>query len=441
MPFRSTAQQRFMYSQHPEIAQRWSNEMKGSKRKGAKQHPIKAAHLPDHVDKADTSYSKLPRKVHGRGRPSSRYGGTPGHGRRMADEEVEKAFGNWKTIEQREQHQRRDKKIRGAALTTSGAGSALVAGSIHRRRLQGGNAVEDAHNIVHPHSTVVLDASGDGYHSYRRLNRMRPTERMAALPHGTGVLTGGALVAGGLAAAAGATGMKAYHQSRINQRRRANQGRGSRIKKAEFTPTAVLSRTKPIAQIAADGGAEFGPGHQAAQALQPAKPAATQASAGAAGRTNALAGKLTGLQAQKPLTGQAGTSNGKGLASMGAQKPQQPVQSMGSIGSMSKSSPGPLPRTTVVRTRRRSNDPEHGRQFRLGAATAGTAAGGGSLVARGTRELVALNRSHGGAVSGLPRTRLVNLKGGGRVGVGIAGLVGASQLARYAGSSSNRRWT
>lgn len=54
MPFKSKAQQRFMYSQHPEIAGRWSDEMRGGKRasKFQREHPIKHANLPDRVGKS-----------------------------------------------------------------------------------------------------------------------------------------------------------------------------------------------------------------------------------------------------------------------------------------------------------------------------------------------------------------------------------------------------
>lgn len=52
MPFKSTAQQRFMYSQHPDIAARWTKEMKQGKKGYAKEHPIMAADLPGHVGKS-----------------------------------------------------------------------------------------------------------------------------------------------------------------------------------------------------------------------------------------------------------------------------------------------------------------------------------------------------------------------------------------------------
>ena len=55
MPFRSTAQQRFMYARHPEIAERWTKEMKRGKKGYARAHPIKAAGLPKHVRKAASS--------------------------------------------------------------------------------------------------------------------------------------------------------------------------------------------------------------------------------------------------------------------------------------------------------------------------------------------------------------------------------------------------
>lgn len=446
--FRSSAQRRMWFARDPEAAERVAHKQK-------RKNDDSPVHLPGHVGKRDhgtrTSYSKLPRKVHGRGRPSSRYGGTPGHGRRTEEP--------------------------------------------------------------------------------------------------------------------------------------------SNFSKAAFTPTPVLARTKPIAQLAADGGSDLSPAaHAAATVMAP------KGSAGAAGKTNALAGKLVGLQAQKPISGMGGTANGSGLASMGAQRTQKPVSAMGTVGSMSKSYPSlrellqdakeghmtaaearqmhgqdvfdvhsnrkarayrerfkgngeprpglktsPIRRRrhltaedqdylgpesdyqhtsgnrvrkaltggskkavgrlaliaagthgarqagdfaakhkvlleatgggyvggrvgsrrhvekafpagsnvpVLVRTQRRSHDPERGRQFRLGAATAGTAAGGGLSLVRGGRELGRLNRAHASTVrefrnaaGGLEHAKLLNLKGGGGVGVGIAGLAGAAQLARYASSNKNRRWT
>ncbi len=41
MPFQSESQRKFMWSQHPDIAQRWSNEGKGFVQKDPKQEAIK----------------------------------------------------------------------------------------------------------------------------------------------------------------------------------------------------------------------------------------------------------------------------------------------------------------------------------------------------------------------------------------------------------------
>jgi hypothetical protein len=64
MPFKSKAQQRYMYSQHPEIASRWSDEMRGGKRasKSQREHPIKHANLPDRVGKS-TSWGSTKKLV------------------------------------------------------------------------------------------------------------------------------------------------------------------------------------------------------------------------------------------------------------------------------------------------------------------------------------------------------------------------------------------
>lgn len=43
MPFKSEKQRRFMWSQHPEIAQRWADEEKG---KGKRQRKRKRQHVP-----------------------------------------------------------------------------------------------------------------------------------------------------------------------------------------------------------------------------------------------------------------------------------------------------------------------------------------------------------------------------------------------------------
>lgn len=98
MPFKSTAQQRYMYSQHPEIASRWTEEMRQSRRKGAKEHPIKSANLPSHVGKRMTggSFTSGPSAiVRGSARTTARrntvgrYGGHTVHGSRKAEPGLE----------------------------------------------------------------------------------------------------------------------------------------------------------------------------------------------------------------------------------------------------------------------------------------------------------------------------------------------------------------
>lgn len=62
MPFVSTAQQRYMFAQHPGIARRWADEMRASAPKGKKAHPIRSAGLPKHVSKSRAKWVSLTKK-------------------------------------------------------------------------------------------------------------------------------------------------------------------------------------------------------------------------------------------------------------------------------------------------------------------------------------------------------------------------------------------
>lgn len=76
MPFQSEAQRRYMWLKHPDIAQRWSDEMKksGVSQKG----------LPYHKMKAIEKHHKIAHKLTARQRERSatiKHGGPGGHGR------------------------------------------------------------------------------------------------------------------------------------------------------------------------------------------------------------------------------------------------------------------------------------------------------------------------------------------------------------------------
>lgn len=76
MPFESKAQQRWAYANKPKMAREWTNEMRGGKNasKYRKEHPIKAANLPEKVKKGLT--------------PQPRFSGNGGHGKRITEQDA-----------------------------------------------------------------------------------------------------------------------------------------------------------------------------------------------------------------------------------------------------------------------------------------------------------------------------------------------------------------
>jgi hypothetical protein len=374
-------------------------------------------------------------------RLSSRYGGTPGHGYRSFEPEEIAKVGDWKVIEQREQQMRRNRKTRDVGLAVA-AGGVGAAGGIYQEYP---HSARDAARIVKPNE-------------FERLVHPGMMSRVKAYPAGAAL--GGSLgVAGvGLGVAAGAQGMKSWHQHKINQRRRMHHGRRKELAAKsyydeieKFTATSVLARAKPIAQMVREGGQDLGRGFQAANAGFSPKGVE-----GAAGKTGALAGKLTSMARAKPVptAAIAGAMGGGALASMGKQKPVQPTQGMGTMGSFGKANYNTMdrhsqgePEPLFPRRSKRQHDPEGRRQYRLGAYTAGAATAGGGYTVSGARELHRINSKARTAGKGgrsasqkASHVRLVNRSAATKLGVGGAGLAGAAALANYSRSGRNRRY-
>jgi hypothetical protein len=126
-------------------------------------------------------------------------------------------FGNWKTIDQREQTQRRDRKVMRAA----GAGAALGAGvtaaaynsdSKSFKRL--GSNLKTADRV---NRTMGLKAGGRLKSAGKIVSGAAKAKKTVAAGVG-----GAALVGTAAAVGAGAKGQHTYQQHKINQRRRQN---------------------------------------------------------------------------------------------------------------------------------------------------------------------------------------------------------------------------
>lgn len=132
-------------------------------------------------------------------------------------------FGNWKTIDQRERTQRRDRKAMKWAGGTAAVGAGL-GGAIERTAP---GSLSHAKNVAQrSYKTHKLVNGG----KIKAAGRAAQTVFTHPNPNVAGLGMSAGLIAGGVAAGLGAAGHHKYNQTRINARRRANYKR-AQVKK------------------------------------------------------------------------------------------------------------------------------------------------------------------------------------------------------------------
>lgn len=407
MPFKSTAQQGFMYANHPKIARRWSDEMKQAHRKGAKEHPIKAAHLPRHVGS-----------------------GTSNVGKRLSGGSFDKGPSTVVVGQART-------RTRRGTLQRFGSGS-LAHGTRRPQALE--------------HYSKGL---GSDFRAGMNIGRdLRPN-----MPQVRGVMKP-ATRAGNLVGAATATNRRKLVLG-VGLGTTAGVAGDKLSKAATFTPTSVLMRAKPPAPaqvpasaappVSSQAGGQLRPGvlvpnapagggnGSPAQALGGAKSTPMKTN-GTLKPTTAMGavGSAAGAKVQKDWRDELpeGGSHEDTRAAARAERRQPPARIGGSRA---------IP-VRVHSARPRHYDAEGNRQRRLGAAMAGTGIAGGIGVHSGVQHLRALNQrtkvvARQGASSGIKNVMAVDRRGAGRIAGGLAGLAAAGKLARYARDPRNREWS
>lgn len=418
--FSSDAQRRMWFARDPDAAERVAHKQK-------KAHKGRTVHLPSHVGKARSGGSfesgpssivtGMPRTAV-RSNRSSRYGGTPAHGRKRSD--------------------------------SGDISKRLEYGRGHRQVAKGLSFVPTA-ALKKPVGQVLSEGGkdfGTGWQSAKAAAGGWTEGAGAAKPSGAagragalaGKITGMAANNPGAAAGiGGATAVGTAGGLTMANRSKPQQSMGSvgSFGKADDS----RKRTGLGEAYAGLGGLTVGGAIGENWADQRGHAATTRHLADMAGRTHnpeaehslRLASRLQKERATRSgkLALGIGTA-GTALAYHGASRYQR--ANRGKPG-FAKAETMPAIEVARRRTSRRSYDPEGRRQFRLGAGTAGAAGGGAILVRTGVRELKSINTPR-------PLHHIkINRRGGLHGAAGIAGLLGAAQLARYSGSSRNRRYT
>lgn len=126
-------------------------------------------------------------------------------------------FGDWKTIEQRDESRRSARRVKRRSLEGAGAGAAIAGYGFKR---SGIDPVNFAGYLDGARKTSGV--SGAAKLGTKRL--------VATGAHGKLALAGSGIGAAGLAAAGGAQGVQSYHQAKINQRRKDNLRRQKVVK-------------------------------------------------------------------------------------------------------------------------------------------------------------------------------------------------------------------
>ncbi len=198
---------------------------------------------------------------------------------------------DWKTIDQRERAQRANRKVKraGESAATLG-GSALVANEMHARRTGVPSPLRGAAGDARWVGQVARGSLKEGAQVAGGIARSNPRSALTAGAVG--------LTAGGVALAAGARGREAYHQQKINQRRRANHKRKVVMAKSAFGVEHgdSISKAAPTKQKKASAGR---------QALGTVLPGYHGLAAGKKGHKLRAAGNELGGRIGGALVGQA----------------------------------------------------------------------------------------------------------------------------------------
>jgi hypothetical protein len=347
--------------------------------------------------------------------------------------------GDWKTIDQRQRHQRRNRMFQDVGIATAVQGAGLA---LRGRSTMGFGALgrSRAKIITAPLKRGFGHAPNMPPVKYGAKQRAKMSwGRAKQIPGGRMYLGGGAAVVAGAGVYTPARGLEAYHQHKINGRRRngpnrtqltrvtksatwgANSARGSRfrgeeierapVSKLQYVPTNVIRNqqklTGPIAP------AQPGQPNQPGQQGPPGQVGANNGPGQAAGAAAPQAGKATATP----------------MGSSSAAKPQAAVSGMG-VNNKLKPVTGA---STLNKAAPRRFDPEDRRQRRIGMYTGGLATGGGLEVARHAKPLASKAKKL--KMQAIPLNR--HTRG---VAVGTAALGAAAATYRHGNSVTNRRW-
>lgn len=504
MPYKSAKQRRYLHANEPALAARWDEKYGGKIAKSnssgmeIRVRPLTQKERNSNKRKGALGGAVLGGAVGGltgaeasmdyRGRVSNKataigagIGMVPGAligrhagGRKKYEASLEPVgkMGDWKTIEQREAHQRRDKKVQNLGLKGVGFG---VGASALALRAGTGPLASQLRNLK------------TGY----QFRHLVPKEQRRATmwqgikdnPLGATFVGGAGLAATGGAVYAGGRSAQAYHQHKINERRKA------RVKKADSMPIhdgspSGFARYGNMSSIGRRQADEF------SKAYTPTNPAEklyrsrrTLMQGNSAARAKALPFKdgqmgLRNLGTEGPEWNAGRTAGeritrlkGRGVSKRLVNIPASHVSPGGKQGL--KKLKGAAEEAAQsqwkkgVSKRIRNKDAESDRQRRLGMGIAATGLGATVLGAKGGIGAVRTTRAVRGAnlnpskgyFESLPKEaqdffrqkgmdgkkvaqRGIAMRGRDAAYLGGAGALGGGAIAldRYARSERNRRW-
>lgn len=424
MPYKSAKQRRFMHAKHPQIAARWDEKYGGKVQKGFLK-PMASTHPGP--QKVQAPATKMVTKAPKKNALDTRLG--------LAGPKPFSKRGDWKTIEQREAHQRRDKKIQQAGKKGMGFGLGATALAM---RAGPGAVGRQLGNLKTGYQFAHLVPKGQ---------RMKMIgQGIVQNPLGATAVAGGAMIAGGGAVYTGGRTAQAYHQHKINERRKARFKKADTMAPLDHEPTgyARYGNGSGVGRKQTD---EFSKG----MAREAAKLTRTSAS-------NIVESYKRGKKGEPESLGDifsTGTAYRSGK--LVRNSPEKAILAGTGAGAGGGYLVG---RRNRVEKRVRNKDAESDRQRRLGMGIAATGAAGAALGGRG---LVNIARTTGKlrktpmnpninfanlpkdvqAVlrqEGKPKGFAATYGSAGQV-AGGAGLGGtAIGLDRYARSERNRRW-
>lgn len=262
------------------------------------------------------------------------------HKPKKKGKKVSKAFfedvsklGEWKTIEQRERAQRGNRKVKNNAIALGAGGALAVGGTTELMRpgateklIRGARGIarqdKNLRSLNHAAKGAIVD--------FPKHDRAKYALRSAKALPGPAKVVGGAALAGGaaLGVAGGARGMEAYHQKKINQRRRANKARG--VSKAFSEPVEKFNPVR-AANLSVGVGRMMG-----AKALTGTSSMGQKARAGGLAlkrqARGAVANTPTPFKPPSPLKVGAQAKAGGAAASAGKFVQQNPGKALGLAG-------------------------------------------------------------------------------------------------------------